>query len=279
MSEFKFACPVCGQHITCDSAKSGTQLDCPTCFQKLIVPNAPQGDISKLILNASLARPKTLPVNGTAGKSITRLRPTADKFPIAIIGWVALFVALAFAAFGIRTTFSTRSPQPGTRTDARGAKTVDWKLNLAGVTIPDVPVSGRISGVDFSNPKVQFQDDTLNFRVGAKPPDLGLMIMFGKGIHEVAGRSFSFETNSEQAPRILLRWKNEVGASVRQYVFQGYALRLELNPVHANRLTGKIYFCATNAENSYAVGTFDAEILRPTPLPRRHPTQKRRQAR
>ena len=41
MSEFKFACPVCGQHITAGSSASGSQIVCPTCFQKIVVPQAP----------------------------------------------------------------------------------------------------------------------------------------------------------------------------------------------------------------------------------------------
>src|SRR5712671_1173492 len=53
MSEFKFACPVCGQHITADSKTSGSKLDCPTCFQKIIVPQAPASGFSKLIMSAS----------------------------------------------------------------------------------------------------------------------------------------------------------------------------------------------------------------------------------
>ena len=42
MSEFKFACPVCGQHITCDAAAAGSQMNCPTCFRKIVVPRAPE---------------------------------------------------------------------------------------------------------------------------------------------------------------------------------------------------------------------------------------------
>ena len=52
MSEFKYACPVCGQHIKCDSSQSGTQMECPTCFQKIIVPQAPT-DEQKLILTGT----------------------------------------------------------------------------------------------------------------------------------------------------------------------------------------------------------------------------------
>ena len=59
MSEFKFACPVCGQHITADSNTGGTQIHCPTCFQKLIVPQAPVAGNTKLILSAvQVAKPR-----------------------------------------------------------------------------------------------------------------------------------------------------------------------------------------------------------------------------
>src|SRR5262245_11800555 len=71
MSEFKFACPVCGQHITADSTAGGTQLDCPTCFRKIIVPQAPAGG-SNLILSATqVATPRT-PPTGLASATRTK---------------------------------------------------------------------------------------------------------------------------------------------------------------------------------------------------------------
>ena len=42
MSEFKFSCPSCGQHILCDDGFSGTQINCPTCQQAITVPPAPR---------------------------------------------------------------------------------------------------------------------------------------------------------------------------------------------------------------------------------------------
>jgi|GEM_PF-1663942 len=42
MAEFKFACPQCGQHIQCDSGYSGAQINCPSCQQAIIVPQAPR---------------------------------------------------------------------------------------------------------------------------------------------------------------------------------------------------------------------------------------------
>lgn len=38
MADIKFACPSCGQHITCDELWGGHQLDCPNCKSPLAVP-------------------------------------------------------------------------------------------------------------------------------------------------------------------------------------------------------------------------------------------------
>lgn len=38
MAEFKFACPACGQNITCDSAYAGKDTQCPACQRSIIIP-------------------------------------------------------------------------------------------------------------------------------------------------------------------------------------------------------------------------------------------------
>ncbi len=38
MADLKFSCPQCGQHISCDEAWSGHQLQCPACQTTLLVP-------------------------------------------------------------------------------------------------------------------------------------------------------------------------------------------------------------------------------------------------
>jgi len=55
VSELKFACPVCQQHIACDPGLGGLQMECPTCFQQIIIPKAPTGATTKLILQAKQA--------------------------------------------------------------------------------------------------------------------------------------------------------------------------------------------------------------------------------
>jgi hypothetical protein len=56
ISELKFACPVCQQHIACDPGLGGLQMQCPTCFQQIIIPRAPTGATTKLFLQAKQAR-------------------------------------------------------------------------------------------------------------------------------------------------------------------------------------------------------------------------------
>ena len=40
MSELKFSCPHCAQHISCDSAWAGLSIQCPSCQQQIAVPSA-----------------------------------------------------------------------------------------------------------------------------------------------------------------------------------------------------------------------------------------------
>jgi DNA-directed RNA polymerase subunit RPC12/RpoP len=41
MSEFKFNCPQCKQHIACDTTYVGSQINCPACRQAIMVPPLP----------------------------------------------------------------------------------------------------------------------------------------------------------------------------------------------------------------------------------------------
>src|SRR6185369_10462045 len=40
MSEFKFACSGCGQHIACDDSYAGMSIQCPACQRPMVVPEA-----------------------------------------------------------------------------------------------------------------------------------------------------------------------------------------------------------------------------------------------
>ena len=64
MSAFKFACPVCGQHIECAADKAGLQMECPTCFRKLVVPQPSAEGSSSLVLSASEVHTRAIPLPG-----------------------------------------------------------------------------------------------------------------------------------------------------------------------------------------------------------------------
>ncbi|MBI3852761.1 MAG: DUF4190 domain-containing protein [Verrucomicrobia bacterium] len=60
MSDFKFACPVCGQHIRCDTSYVGTQTRCPACQNSIAIPPPPAVPLPKL----SISNPHTVPLPG-----------------------------------------------------------------------------------------------------------------------------------------------------------------------------------------------------------------------
>src|SRR5262245_21966713 len=41
MSDIKFACPQCHQHIQCEPAYAGMEIGCPTCSTRIVVPGTP----------------------------------------------------------------------------------------------------------------------------------------------------------------------------------------------------------------------------------------------
>ena len=121
MIEFKFSCPNCSQHIHCNDAYSGLQINCPTCKNQIIVPSAPGSISSKSAAItpptspvAQTSVPQTSPRPNAAGKSKTRL--------VAICGVAGLVVVGAIAY----VLFFNASPSE-TDTDVAIAKPVNQK--------------------------------------------------------------------------------------------------------------------------------------------------------
>ena len=112
MSEFKYACPVCGQHIKCDSLQSGSVMECPTCFQKITVPQAPATSDSKLIITGKKAGERPVPpASGDAGATTA----PEKHFPFAAFAVVVLVCAAVAAAFEFRGIIFKPAPT-GTNT-------------------------------------------------------------------------------------------------------------------------------------------------------------------
>src|SRR5579863_5533162 len=99
MSEFKFACPVCGQHIKCDSSQAGTAMDCPTCFQKINVPQAPSSADQKFILTGTKVgekRPPTLAETSAHGGPAVKKGLPIAAVPLAVVFVLAVGAGIYF---------------------------------------------------------------------------------------------------------------------------------------------------------------------------------------
>jgi DNA-directed RNA polymerase subunit RPC12/RpoP len=113
MSEFKFACPVCGQHITADSHAAGTPLECPTCYRKIVVPQPPSSTDPKFILSAAEAdKPRPPQAGGKPGREA--VEPASEEPSIPLWAVVMLIVACVIGAalFGFRGRLFHRASLP-----------------------------------------------------------------------------------------------------------------------------------------------------------------------
>jgi DNA-directed RNA polymerase subunit RPC12/RpoP len=99
MSEFKYACPVCGQHMKCDSSQSGTVMECPTCFQKITAPQAPKSDDPKFIITGTKVGERPIPAAVADSGAAT---VPEKHFPTMAFVLVVLLFAAVAAAFVFR---------------------------------------------------------------------------------------------------------------------------------------------------------------------------------
>jgi hypothetical protein len=291
MSEFKFACPVCGQHMKCDSAHGGEVMECPTCFQKITAPQAPASEDQKFIITGTKVGEKPV-LNIPTDRVMTA---PEKNFPmVAMIAVLVVVLAAGAALFVFRgkifksggtgaptnevTSGSGDEPappkiQPPPKLPkpiivAPPASDTNWMLALGVATIPGTPVAGRIHGQDFIVERTYFQNGTLTLRAGTRGPvESGCMINFGGALAEaLAGQTINVTTNADKAARVTLRWKDGDQQS-KDSIDSGYALRLEFGALANNRLPGKIYLCTPDPEKSYLMGTFNADARKPKPKP------------
>lgn len=279
MSEFKFACPVCGQHMMCDASQGGSVMECPTCFQKIIAPQAPAPD-SKFILTGTKVSEKKISVRGVDTASTAA---PAKKFPAAMaIGLILAFMAIAAGAIYWATIIRPRhqanqNPPPPTNAVAAKpekpalvappANDANWALTLGTNAIPNSPVAGRIHGQDFIMERANFQNGTLTLRYGTKGAmEFGAQINFGTAQPEsLAGQTLDILADANKSARVMLRWKDTTGTIQKGNYDSNYAMRLEFGPLANNRLPGKIWLCLPDPEKSYLLGTFNADARKPKP--------------
>jgi DNA-directed RNA polymerase subunit RPC12/RpoP len=276
MSEFKYACPVCGQHIKCDSSQSGTVMECPTCFQKIIVPQAPVGEQTYILTGTKVGGDRPAPKTPEGHSSIPLPVKGISGVSVVLLLLVAIAVAVAFVYRG--TIFKPRPPlaakdgETNQSSEARmkiaapalmapPANDTNWMLDLKEAVVPDSTAAGRVEGQDFICDRATLQGGLLTLRYG----DLSFAIDFtGANPQMLSGKTINVATNAALAAHVTLRWKD--GDRSRHETFtNGYALLLDFDEVTNNRIAGKIYLCTSDEEKSYVAGTFKADIRKPRP--------------
>ena len=228
MSEFKFACPVCGQHMMCDESQAGSVMDCPTCFQKIIAPRAPAPG-TKFILTGNKLTDKRI----TARVQDSSIIQPKKGFPAALAVCLILGFMAAVAGVIYWTTIihprkvvkenpphtnpanGAEAPKPAPKPApvAPPASDANWVLNLDAVTnLPDAPVAGRIHTQNFIIERAYFSTNgTLTLRAGTHGPlEFGVLISFtGAQAESLSGQTLNVTTNADKAAKVTLRWKDD----------------------------------------------------------------------
>jgi hypothetical protein len=305
MSEFKFACPICGQHITADSSTSGGQLTCPTCFRKIVVPQAPASGESKFVLSAAeVSKPRP---TSASGSPIQVSDPSEKKTAIPIIA-IALVALLAVAGGGVyffrdkifkkppeqqaSTTSNTKSNAPGKKKAPPAPRVtypiptnITWSLELTNADLPEATAVGKIHGGGFFCERAILQGVAakdaktpghcdLNLRQGKSgPPDLGITVqLFAQQGEELSGKTIEISADRPPPiPKVILRWKDDQDKAVNHTVNDGYALKLVFGDAANGRIPGKIYIAVPDDAKSVIAGTFNAEVRKPAPPKAKQP--------
>jgi DNA-directed RNA polymerase subunit RPC12/RpoP len=282
MSEFKFACPVCGQHITADASTSGGQVTCPTCFQKIVVPQAPASADPKFIVAASqVGKPRPLP-SGPGAEAEAPVSSGQNSTLVAI----ALAAGVLAAAGVVLWMFhgkilKTGTPPPETKQVHHKAPppppkvypiptNVVWSLDLAQADCPETTAAGSVHGSGFFCERATLQGGNLTLRQGPKwPPDLGITVeFFAHQGEELSGKSIEISADRDPPlPKVTLRWKDDAHKAANQKVSSGYALKAAFGAASNGLIPGKIYLALPDDAKSVVAGTFVAEIRKP-PAPK-----------
>jgi len=266
MSEFKFACPVCGQRMAVDSSASGAQVECPTCFQIVIVPKAPAVGSKYQLSATQYLKPVILP----PAPSTKAASPVVHQRKPALLIFALILACAVVTALFVREKIVQSQPGRTAMAETNAAPVVVsplWTLDLQNAVYPKGAAAGKIHGRDFVYRQAVLLHDFLTLRSGPGwQADMAANIFFvhsddaSSSTEMLSGRNFEVGSNQTGSiPAVALVWRDG-NMRVTESFTNGYAMRLEFGTVSSNRLPGKIYLCLPDETKSYVVGTFTAEI-------------------
>jgi hypothetical protein len=286
MSEYRFACTSCGQHLTALPGHAGMLIKCPACQAEFRIP-PPPGPAAGLPLGApppmASAPP---PIAGVVPPLRPQAPPSRSSNRGLIIGLVVgACVLVMLGMFAVGAIFFVRAVKHEVRqqqsmtpvlpptvqteepsTSPPMVKDQQVATDPATVEIPDTPVSGTLQGTGFTltQAKLELAGKMLKLSEGAGfiPDKQFLIFLFNAGNSPLEGKVILVpdpdQTGYQPRPHIHLRWK-EGNTSKSAVLMENYTLRLEFNNKTGNDLTGKIYLEAPERFNTKIEGTFKAE--------------------
>lgn len=254
VSQFKFACPICGQHLEAGADEAGQTTECPSCFKKLTVPQAPTSGGSKLIITASLADTRRVPLH------------RSDEAPAPPVAagcssrlWLALLLVLLAAGLAAGAWYLTR--RAPTQPPPEPSKPSHWTGDAQALTLLETPVEGQIKGWDFVPTRSIWQDTRLILRQdGGQPEALRLQVTFPlHGGELVPGKTFRLGLNDQPfEPPIRMLWKEPDGTEKSEPVGSKYLLWIEFDQVSKSTVGGRIHLCLADDQKSWVAGRFSA---------------------
>lgn len=264
MREFKFACPVCGQHLTADASHSGEQTDCPTCFRKLVVPTAPASQNSGLILSAALADDiRTSHADVLARLAATRGRALTRWSLLLGLGVVLTLAALvvwwALERYAGRSAEVAPLAAPAPPMEKRVFSF--WTADFAQAVLPETPLSGKVRGVVVDHCIATLEGGTLTLRATNHHQGALKIGLYARQPRDLAGRSFTISRERPSPrPRIELSWIDSQ-QSTQQVVFEtGYVLKMSFGQTQNGDLPGELYLSLPDDYRSFIAGRFVAAI-------------------
>jgi hypothetical protein len=257
VSQFKFACPVCGQHLEAGVEEEGRTTECPSCFKKLTVPQAPTGTGTKLIITASLADARRVPATpavepGAQPANRPRVRGPALYIVLALLSVLVAAGAIVLVKRGQSKPAPEPPPTPRL-----------WTERTEALRLVEGPVRGSLSGWDFSLTTAVWQDTRLILRQdGRQPEALRLQISFPlQGGELVPGKAFRLGPDDPPfEPPIRILWKAADGTEKSEAVCSKYLLWVEFDKVSKSAVGGRIHLCLMDSQRSWLAGRFSATI-------------------
>jgi len=130
MSEFKFSCPNCDQHILCDEQLSGREIECPNCRQLLHVPSAPESDSGPAQRPPAALAPQPLAAQALAPRNDRRNLRAGLKVAPAISAGLAVVVTgvlLLWSMWGLWQLYSREAAIHQEQNDINARRRELWQ--------------------------------------------------------------------------------------------------------------------------------------------------------